>query len=157
MNTHKGDLSSETQTSAFQERGWTLGVPRFFAVETVWAHAGLEAMGRLRPDLVREFNYARLLALCNLRHPEFRAQTELAADEAQALLGRDIADAVRQETRAARWARRRYLLRRMALPTAAYGRRYVPALPTVADASRRYEEHAQARGISFEPPPPKSD
>lgn len=150
MNTHKGELSSETQTSGFEDRGWTPGVPRFFAVETVWAHAGLETLGKLRPDLVAAFNYPQLLALCNVRHPEYRPATDHAMGEAAALLGRDVAAEVSSEMRLETWARRKYLLRRMLLPTAANGRRYFGGLETVAAASRRYEDYALATGLSFD-------
>lgn len=149
MNTHKGELSSETQTSGFQERGWSIGVPRFFAVETVWAHAGLETLGSLRSDLVAEFNYARLLALCRLRHPDFQSATERAAQEAESILGRSLAQEIKHEIGVERRARRTYLLRRMMLPTAAGGRRHFNELTTVAAASRRYEQYAHERGFAF--------
>lgn len=149
LDTHKGDLSSDTQTSKFKDSGWPPGVPRFFAVETVWAHAGLATVGMLRPDLVPEFNYARLLALCRLRHPEYRAQIDAAMSEANDLLGHDIAAAVTREIRAERSARRKYLLRRMMNPTAANGRRYFAGIPDVAAASRQYEQYARSRGLSF--------
>ena len=151
MNTHKGDLSSDTQTRGFEHRGWTAGVPRFFSVETVWAHAGLETLGKLRPDLAPTFNYSKLLALCNLRHPEFRPATDRAAREAAALLDRDLAPEIARETRLEARARRKYLLRRALIPTAAYGRRYFGGLATVAAASRRYEQYARAKSLSFDP------
>ena len=150
MNTHKGDLSTEALTSEFQDGGWAVGVPRFFAVETVWAHAGLEALRGLRPDLVPEFNYARLLAMCNVRHPEYRSLSDEAAREVETLLGREVTPAIAREMRSEVWARRKYLFRRMMIPTAANGRRYFGELPTVADASRRYEEYARSEGISFD-------
>lgn len=150
MNTHKGELSSETQTSGFQERGWSLGVPRFFSVETVWAHAGLETLGLLRPDLVTAFNYARLSALCTLRHPEYQPVIAQAADEAAALLHVDLAEMIAKEMRLERQARRKYLLRRMMVPTAAGGRRHFNDLATVALASQRYERYAGERGFSFD-------
>jgi glycosyltransferase involved in cell wall biosynthesis len=149
MNTHKGTLSSETQTSGFQDNEWTPGVPRFFAVETVWAHAGLETLRRLRFSDVVRFNYARLLALCQIRHGEFSAEIDRARGEADALLGRSIEADVEHEIRLERWARRKYLLRRMMRPTAANGRRYFGGLPTVADASRRYERYASDTGIAL--------
>lgn len=152
LDTHKGDLSSDTQTSRFKDKGWPLGVPRFFAVETVWAHAGLATVGMLRPDLLAGFNYARLLALCLLRHPEYRAQIDAATSEVRELLGHDIALEVTHEIRAERSARRKYLLRRMMIPTAANGRRYFVGIQDVAAASRRYEEYAHRRGLSFTGP-----
>lgn len=150
MNTHKGELSAETQTSGFEDDGWTPGVPRFFAVETVWAHAGLETLQRLRPDRVADFAYARLLALCRARHPEFGATIDRAAREVDAAFGGRIGPAVAQAMRGVRWARWRYLLRRMMNPTAANGRRYIADVPTVLAASRLYEAYARRKGFSFE-------
>lgn len=149
MNTHKGDLRAEIQTSAFQEHGWTAGVPRFFSVETVWAHAGLMALGKLRPELVSRFNYALLIALCNMRHPEYRTLSNGAAREAEALFGSGIIAAIAPTMRKEKWTRRKYLLRRALRPTAANGRRYFGGLPTVAAASQRYEDYAQSSGFSF--------
>lgn len=150
MNLHKGRLSSETQTSGFENQGWAPGVPRFFAVETVWAHAGIETLRRLRQEAVPRFKYARLLGLCQARHPEFASEIDSATDEAEALLGRNLEAEVVRETRLERWAKRKYLLRRMMHPTAANGRQYFGNLATVADASRRYETYARTNGISFD-------
>lgn len=149
MNTHKGDLSSDPQTRDFQDCGWPAGIPRLFSVETVWAHAGLTAVGKLRAETASQFNYARLLALCTMRHPDFQTAIDAAADEASALLGREIGNDITREVRRERRARRRYLLRRALIPTAAHGRRYFRDLPTVAAASARYERYAQAKGFSF--------
>lgn len=149
MNTHKGDLSSDPQTQEFQDRGWPAGIPRLFSVETVWAHAGLSAVGKMRTDVAEQFNYARLLALCTIRHPAFQAAIDVATVEASTLLGRKIDADVAREVRRERLARWRYLLGRALVPTAAHGRRYFRDLPTVADASARYEQYARARGFSF--------
>ena len=149
MNTHKGDLSSDTQTSSFKDSGWTAGVPRFFAVETVWAHAGLETLGKLRPDLLPDFDYARLIALCMMRHPEYRSVSEAAADEVLTYFGQNIAAATKRKLTAETWARRLYLLRRLSMPTAANGRRYFGGVSSIAEASHRYEDYARAQGIAF--------
>lgn len=149
LNTHKGELSSDTQTSKFEGGGWPAGVPRFFSVETVWAHAGLETVRRMRPELAPLFNYARLIALCRLRHPEFEAKIVAATEEVERLLGRSIASEIRREMRLEKWSRWKYLLRRIMNPTAANGRRFFPDLPDVEAASRCYEEYARGCGFSF--------
>lgn len=150
MNAHKGELSAETQTSGFQDAGWTLGVPRFFAVETVWAHAGLETLSRMQPQDVPKFAYARLLALCRVRHPEFAQAIDRAEKEAGDLANRDLSADVAREVRREKWARRKYLLRRMMVPTAANGRRYFSGLATITEASLRYESYARQIGLSFD-------
>lgn len=152
MNTHKGELSAETQTSSFEHENWTVGVPRFFAVETVWAHAGLETLRRFKPDAVFDFNYARLLALCAIRHPEFAEKTAQATAEVAAMLGRDMAAEIAREVAWVRRERWKYLLRRSMIPTAANGRRYFKNVQTVADASRHYEAYAHTAGLNFDPP-----
>lgn len=149
MNTHKGELASETQTSGFQEQGWTTGVPRFFSVETVWAHAGLSSLERLSPDLSHSFNFPHLLALCHARHPEFKLAIEEATQELFDLLNLDVSGPVKDAIREEKWARLSYLVRRAMNPTAANGRRYFSNLGTIAAASTRYEAYAKANQFSF--------
>ena len=150
LNKHKGELSSETQTSAFAREGWMPGVPRFFSVETVWAHAGLSTLERLAPERLQSFNYARLLALCGVRHPEFELQLAVAIKEATQICGPDLVAMVEKEKRRVRLERAYYLARRILLPTAANGRKYIAGLETLADASCSYEAYAQVQGFSFE-------
>jgi hypothetical protein len=150
MNTHKGDLSSDPQTREFERGGWPVGVPRYFSVETVWAHAGLEATQKLRPEFVHHFNYAKLLALCAIRHPDFEAANKKAAEEVAATTGRDIGPEIEREVSRERWARIRYLVGRALVPTAAHGRRYFSGLATVAAASASWEKYARAKKFSFQ-------
>lgn len=152
MNTHKGELSSESQTDSFDKEGWTVGVPRFFAVETVWAHAGLETLGKLRPDAFTKFNYARLFALCTVRHPEYAEKATSAADEIAPSLGRNISTEIAKDIRSVRRERWAYLLRRAMNPTPANGRKFYKDLPSVAAASLRYETYARSAGFAFTPP-----
>lgn len=149
MNTHKGELSSETQTSGFERDGWEPGVPRFFAVETVWAHAGLASLRQLRADLIPAFNFARLLAICQARHPEYVAAVSGAAKEVRSLVSEA---ASMTEKRRERWTRLKYLMRRALKPTAANGRRYFPHIDNVEQAAHTYEAHARAAGLAFRPP-----
>lgn len=152
MNTHKGDLSSETQTSAFQEHGWTEGVPRFFSVETVWAHAGLSSLAKLRPELVPAFNYSRLLALCYLRHPEYHKMIDEAVAEAEGVMPGGVQLTVEKEKWVGRWARLKYLAKRALNPTVSSGRHYFPCVSSVADASHIFEDYAKKRCIAFRAP-----
>lgn len=149
LNTHKGDLSSDAQTRKFVEAGWPPGLPRLFSVETVWAHAGLITLGHLRPELADRFNYARLIALCTLRHPDFREAIAAATEEARAIVGPGLDRAIRAEIRAERRRRFSYLVRRAFNPTAANGRKFFGGLEDVAQASACYERHAQAAGLTF--------
>lgn len=151
MNTHKGDLSSETQTSGFQEEGWAAGVPRFFSVETVWAHAGLETLARLRPEKVVHFNFEKLIALCMTRHGEFADACEQAIAELQAMRDYDTRELVASEATRARWARRKQLAKRLLRPTVSNGRKYLSGLDSIAEASLAYERYAQAKAWQILP------
>ncbi len=137
MNTHKGKLSAESQTSSFVASGWTPGVPKFFSVETVWAHAALETLKHLAPAVLHQFNYVRLLATCSLRHPEYGTEIEQAALQASELLSTPLPalkEAVERERRRLRRARIRYILGRAMRPSASGGRPFVGGLDTVAAA-----------------------
>ncbi|MGQ3050317.1 MAG: glycosyltransferase family 2 protein [Roseateles sp.] len=140
MNTHKGKLSAESQTSSFVAAGWSPGVPKFFSVETVWAHAALETLKHLAPSTLIEFNFVRLLATCSLRHPEYGSEIAQATSEASEILGTPLLGlqaAVARERRMLRRARIRYILARAMRPTAAGGRPFVDGLATVAEAPPR--------------------
>jgi hypothetical protein len=149
LNTHKGDLSSDAQTRKFVEAGWPAGLPRLFSVETVWAHAGMATLRHFRPEMLAQFNYARLIALCTLRHPDYPDAIAAATDEARAVVGpqldRDVAREIWRERRHRAW----YLLRRGLIPTAANGRRFYKQLADVAQASACYENHARKAGFAF--------
>ena len=137
MNTHKGKLTAETQTSAFVESGWSAGVPKFFSVETVWAHAALSTLGHLDRAAIPRFNFARLLAACRLRHAEYGADIELATAQAAQIQGVDLAQlrvAVASEYKVLRGQRMRHVLKRILRPTASGGRPFVAGLQTVAEA-----------------------
>lgn len=145
MNTHKGELDSESQTSVFAEQGWSVGVPRFFSVETVWSHAGLTTLEKLRSELLPSFNYPLLLALCRVNHPEFNQLINAAAEEASGIVGREIHREIEQHVTAEKWRRKKYLARRLLIPTAANGRKYISGVQNIDSASNHFEEYAQAR------------
>lgn len=137
MNTHKGKLTSESQTSGFVDAGWSPGVPKFFSVETVWGHAALSTLSRLDPAAVSRYHFARLLAACSLRHPEYAAEIEVATAQAAEIQGLEIAAlkaAIAVEYRRLRWQRIRHVVKRVLRPTASGGRPFVAGLETVAEA-----------------------
>lgn len=148
MNTHKGALISESQTNDFSEKGWIAGIPKFFSVETVWAHAGLASLANFKPELLPTFDYARLIALCSVRHPEFRAAIDEAVLE---LVGvrEENRLAIEREIRRERLRRARYLLKRAMLPTAANGRKYFGGIVDIMAACQKYEKYSLENGLSF--------
>lgn len=76
MRQHKGALEKDPHLEPFRQLEWPEVIPRFFSVETVWAHAAwmtLQLPGRR--SFLERFNLARLYALCMLHHREYLAAT----------------------------------------------------------------------------------
>lgn len=153
MNTHKGKLSQESQTQGFEAVGWSQGVPRFFSVETVWAHAALETIRRIAPQQVVAFNFARLIAVCRVLHPEYDAEITQASVEVEQILGSKEAalhDQTKVEMKRYRRERLFRFIRRLSRPTAAGGRSFVPGLDTIAAAPAILEQHMTHSGLNWE-------
>lgn len=153
MNTHKGQLGQEAQTKGFLAGGWSKGVPRFFSVETVWAHAALETISRIAPERLAAFNFARLIAVCRVLHPEFSTDIEQAIREAQEITGStETALRNRIDAEFKRYRREKLLrfLKRLSRPTAAGGRAYVSDLQTVAEAPDALALHMARLGLNWE-------
>ena len=153
MNTHKGQLSQESQTKGFESGGWSLGVPRFFSVETVWAHAALETIRSINPQQVGSFNFPRLIAICQVLHPEFSSQIASAALEVEAIVGCDsnaLRKQISKEMQRYRWDRVSRFVKRLSRPTAAGGRKYVSDLSTVAAAPDALAQHMSHLGMNWE-------
>jgi hypothetical protein len=153
MNTHKGQLGQESQTRAFESGGWSIGVPRFFSVETVWAHAALETIRRIEPQQVCSFNFPRLIAICQVLHADFSPQIKDAILEVEDIIGCDskaLGQQIRKEMQHFRLARALRFLKRISTPTAAGGRTYVSNLDTVAAAPNALAQHMSHLGMNWE-------
>ncbi|MDD3182165.1 MAG: glycosyltransferase family 2 protein [Alphaproteobacteria bacterium] len=152
VNTHKGKLAEDPQTAGFVKAGWPREVPRFFSVETVWAHAGIETIRQIQPNRLKDFDFIRLYATCWLKHKDYRKETLEAyalylaepghsvAFPRLALVGKMIQ--VMAETF---WR----LSRRLMIPTAAGGRYYIPELKTIADAQTALLDYLKGKNHSF--------
>lgn len=152
MNRHKGQLGDESQTRAFAAHGWSRGVPRFFSVETVWAHSALETLARIAPQRVPAYNFARLLGVCRALHPEYAAENDRAAAEAAhdgAIGEPELRQRIDVERKAFRRRHLLRLLRRAMRPTAAGGRLFVRNLETIADAPSALSQHMQRHGWNW--------
>ena len=153
MNTHKGKLSQEPQTKHFEAGGWSQGVPRFFSVETVWAHAALETIRQIAPHQIVEFNFARLIAVCRVLHIEYALEIEQAEVEVEHILG-STATKLREQIRVEmkRYRRERLIrfVKRLSKPTAAGGRAYVSGLDTIAAAPEALAQHMARLGLRWE-------
>lgn len=153
MNKHKGKLDEETQTKGFKADGWSQGVPRFFSVETVWAHAALETITRIAPEHVPKFNFAKLLGICRVLHPEYMIDIDRATGEvAKIVSGRTAAlDAsIEDEMKRFKRARMLHVLKRLVRPTAAGGRTHVSNLETIAAAPPALKAHMVRHGLRWD-------
>lgn len=153
MNRHKGRLDQESQTKAFETSGWSRGVPRFFSVETVWAHAALETISRISPERVQAFNFARLIAICRVLHADYSDAVDLAVSEVEQLVAAEpiaLHGQVWAEVKRFKRERLAHVLRRVLKPTAAGGRAYVSGLNTIAAAPPLLAQYMARRGLRWE-------
>jgi Glycosyl transferase family 2 len=152
MNTHKGKLGQESQTKAFEAGGWSQGVPRFFSVETVWAHAALETIRRIAPHQVATFNFARLIAVCRVLHVEYALEIDRAIGEAEQIEGvrNTLRVQIGIETKRYRHERLARFVKRLSRPTAAGGRAYISGLETIAEAPAALAKRLEQLGLSWE-------
>jgi Glycosyl transferase family 2 len=134
MNKHKGGLGQESQTKGFQESGWSEGVPRFFSVETVWAHAALETIRRLEPARVRDFNFSRLLGICSALHSDYSKEIEQVIPEVlelSHLSKRALSAEIKHEKHQYQLKRLMRLVKRFFHPTASGGRAFKAGIDTI--------------------------
>jgi hypothetical protein len=153
LNQHKGKLSSESQTKSFGNKGWSEGVPKFFSVETVWAHAALETIKKIAPNMVSSFNYAKLLAVCSVLHPEFKDETEQAISEAILIMDTErskLRFQIIREIFRFRMGRLSYISKRILQPTAAGGRLFISGLETIEQTPDALNKHMKAHGWNWE-------
>lgn len=76
---HKGKLESDPHIAPFKNLNWPSVIPKFFSVETVWAHAAWETLRETADnEWQKKFNLARLYALCLFFHFDYRNATVAA-------------------------------------------------------------------------------
>ena len=148
LKQHTGKLSSEDQTKTFVEKGWSVGVPKFFSVETVWAHAAIETIQRINPATVSDFNFAKLLAVCKVLHPEYLKEIVTAEQEvilAYQLMPSQFHAAIKKGIWHYRIKRLFYIIRRALRPTASGGRLFIPNLQTVEETPPALENYLKSK------------
>jgi hypothetical protein len=154
MNQHKGKLSEERQTSKFEIEGWPSSIPRFFSVETVWAHASVSTLLAFgATNHIQKFNYPLLYAsLLNL-HPEFSREISYAMQGGVITMGLSEADMkkivlkIRANLAIKRMA---YLLRRIAWPTASGGRKFLGGISDIYEAQKKLQIWLDKNELSFQ-------
>lgn len=153
MNTHKGKLDQESQTKSFETSGWTKGVPRFFSVETVWAHAALETVRHIAPHQVDSFNFARLIAICHVLHPEYTVeinQATIDVEQNYKISTETLRNKIKLEMIRYRREKLIRVVKRLMKPTAAGGRDYVGGLETIAAAPGVLHRHMTRLGLDWQ-------
>ena len=69
---HKGSLREQTHIPKKVIDEWPLDVPKFFAVQTVWAQSGLSALRATgRNDILMSYNSALLHAMTGVFNPDY--------------------------------------------------------------------------------------
>ena len=72
LGKHKGNLKDDPHMVGYYISQWPEYVPKFFSVQTVWAEAAVEALSAVRRyDLMNNFNWNLLYALCIVYHPDY--------------------------------------------------------------------------------------
>jgi hypothetical protein len=81
---HKGTLATDPHIAPFKNLNWPNVLPKFFSVETVWAHAAWETLKNTGENKwIGKFNLAKLYALCLFSHMDYRRATLDAWKEAR--------------------------------------------------------------------------
>lgn len=152
MNRHESSLDTEPQTAVFAETGWPTDIPRFFSVETVWAHSALRTVEALCPEKRTDYDLARLAALCWLKHSAYRHETGAVVRLLRERSGKSggqfafafllkMLDSLRREGSRLAW--------RATVPTPAGRRRHIGGLDNIAAAQAAMIGDLAAHGESF--------
>lgn len=155
IGSHIGYLDSEKQTKRFVSSGWSVGVPRFFSTQTVWAHACLSTLSAFgASDVLLNYNFTRLIALClNAHHqPEFRNESKNALNQVAVQTGMSIS----KLSRMVQFERMNlilssfyYFARRALRPTISGGRPFVSGIQNIADTPDILQSWLDKKNLSF--------
>ncbi|MDX9988230.1 glycosyltransferase family 2 protein [Thiothrix unzii] len=152
INKHKGKLHQEEQTKAFEKSGWSSGVPRFFSVETVWAHAAIETINKLKPEYLSHFNFPRLLAACQSLHSEYKIEIEneivisakINQDPVNSTLKKITSEKLHLSVK-----KLFYILKRSIHPTASGGRKFAKNISNIEEAQIALKINLEANNIQW--------
>jgi len=150
MNKHKGDLSEESQTKVYVKEGWDSRIPKFFSVETVWAHSALLTLEKINPDDICNFNFPYLIAICKAFHSDKKENIEAAkigvvgSSEKPSV---EIGKLISKYCFNIKIGKVKYYFRRLLIPTPAGGRYYVSNVKNIHDASNAFSVYEKEKGI----------
>jgi glycosyltransferase involved in cell wall biosynthesis len=153
MNKHKGKLSQEKQTKSFEKSGWSFGVPKFFSVETVWAHAALETVKKINQDRYKEFNFAKLIGLCRAMHSEYKDEIDIAIIEAAEIVKLPINEFTKNVNKEFWMHRKKSMIsvaKRILNPTAAGGRDYISDISNISTTPKLLSNYEVKNNINWD-------
>ena len=154
VNKHIGKIEDEAQTSIFESSGWSLGVPKFFSVETVWAHAAIETIKfQQQVHLLQQFNFHYLLAICQVKYPQYKNLIDIAITD-EAILLNEHPSLFRKRMRKQKVLvyknKISHILKRMLRPpTAAGGRLNISGIQNIAFALTDFTRYMRMQKWSW--------
>jgi len=146
---HVGKIEDESQTKSFIDKGWTIGIPKFFSVETVWAHSALESVRLVEYELIKKFNYAHLFALCYINHKTYKKEIDLAINDYLSTYKVDKSDFIKEIKKEKFIILKKkliYLFKRIIIPTPAGGKKYFKNISNIEEAKKCYESFKEKKG-----------
>lgn len=151
INKHKGDLEKDVHMQPFKNLQWPELLPRFFSVETVWAHAAWETLRLTEADeWLAVFNLRRLYALCLINHWDYRQATFAAVNAARAQGVRGLSKAaLTVECFGCAWRLVLSKAKRLLRPSASNGREVLAVVEDVYLARQALDERL-ANSADFE-------
>ena len=148
LNKHKGELKNENQTHSFINSGWNSMIPQFFSVETVWAHAAIETIIKYDKKYLNQFNFAKLIALCQIKHPEFNKEINESILNIIKFKKTSIINFklnVFANKSNYYFKRIQYIIKRGLIPTAAGGRKYIGNIDNIEMAFNEFNAYREEK------------
>lgn len=143
LGKHKGDLKTDPHLAPFKNLVWADEIPKFFSVETVWAHAAWETL-RNSPSQneFNRFGLSRLYAQCLFNHWDSRRyifQAWNASREVNKAKSSMFELSTEFLTVASNHIFSR--IKRLANPSPSNGREVVSTAPTVYEARKNLDDN----------------
>lgn len=150
LNKHKGKMSTESQTSAFIRSGWNEFIPKFFSVETVWAHAAVATLEKLDIDHINKFNFLNLYALCEWKHSDYSTEIKRSMESYSAggkITYGKIQNVIFKYKSIYLYRRLVYIFKRLLIPTAAGGKKFVSGIENVSETPNELISYLDKNGF----------
>lgn len=152
LNQHKGELKNEIQTNSFVNTGWSILIPSFFSVETVWAHAAIETIKKIDKEYLNNFNFEKLIALCQIKHPEFKSEINQSISNIIKFKNDNVFRfrfIVLKNKFSYYLNRIIYIIKRGLIPTASGGRKFIGNINNIQEAFNEYLKYRELKKWSW--------